>query len=259
MPESPKTSLKPLNTSKRERKRTSRREESVSSPNETAKYLYDVKYNRFVDWQERIAKYALRKRLAYNEHDADDLAASFMMWLVKKDKFQGRTSDPIMYHWVQGQMFVQWVSRLREKQGKDGLSRHRDKRNRTQQEKKVGEFKITSPNHASTVISSTDERGRVSSEDWYYDSDTDPTSEELEKKDMDSHIYEAFASVAGEDADVETLYNVMQEMMDKSYRSDLEWADAWSVSKQKVKHLKSIVRNSLRSSPALREIVSLSV
>jgi hypothetical protein len=248
-----------LNTSRRERKRTSRREESVSSPNETAKYLYDVKHNRFIEWQERIAKYALRKRLAYNEHDADDLASSFMVWLVKKDKFQGRTSDPIMYHWVRGQMFVQWVSRLREKQGKDGLSRHRDKKNRTQQEKKVGEFKITSPNYASTAISSTDESGRVSSEDWYYDSDTDPTSEELEKKDIDSHICEAFASVANEEADVETLYNVMQEMMDKSYRSDLEWADAWSVSKQKVKYLKSIVRDSLRSNRALREIVSLSI
>ena len=216
-----------------------------------------MRHNRFIEWREKIAKYALYKRVAYSEYEAQDLASSFMVWLVKKDKFQGRTSEPIMYHWVQSQMFRQWVSRLRESRGKDGLSRMTDKRNRTQQEKKCGEFTITSPNHASTAIESTDSQGRVSSEDWYYETDTDPVCAEVQSKEIDTLIYEAFASTAeSSDVDVNTLYEVMDEMVGKSFKSDLEWADAWSLDQKKVKRLKSLVRESFRSSEALREAVS---
>ena len=255
MPEVNKTSRKPIS-----RKRLTHREESTVSPNETARYLYDVKHNRFIDWREKIAKYALYKRIAYSEHEAQDLASSFMVWLVKKDKFQGRTSDPIMYHWVQSQMFRQWVSRLREFRGKDGLSRHLDKRNRTQQEKKVGEFTITSSNYASTAIDSTDSQGRVTSEDWFYESDSDPVCEEAHSREIDTLIYEAFASTAeSNDVEVETLYEVMDEMMGKSFKSDLEWASAWSLPKKQVKKLKSLVRESFKSNTALREAVSVSL
>jgi len=260
MPEIPKPTLEPVRTSKRERKRLTRRQESVNSPNETARYLYDVNHNRFTDWQDKIAKYAWYKGIAPSEYEAKDLASSFMVWLVKKDKFKGRTSEPIMYHWVQSQMFRQWVSRLREARGKDGLGRHLDKRNRTQQEKKVGEFFITSPNHASTAIDSTDSQGRVTSEDWYYETDTDPVCAEVQSREIDTLIYEAFASTAeSSDVDLNTLYEVMDEMIGKSFKSDLEWSDAWSLPKKQVKKLKSLVRESFKSSSALREAVFINL
>ena len=50
---------------------------------------------------------------------------------------------------------------------------------------------------------------------------------------------------------------VMEEMIGKSFNSDLEWADAWSLPKKQVKKLKSLVRESFKSSVALREAVSI--
>tara|TARA_Y100000022_G_C13123867_1_gene317089 strand:+ start:216 stop:518 length:303 start_codon:yes stop_codon:yes gene_type:complete len=100
----------------------------------------------------------------------------------------------------------------------------------------------------------------VTSEDWYYETDTDPVCAEVQSREIDTLIYEAFASTAkSSDVEVNTLYEVMDEMIGKSFKSDLEWADAWSLPKNQVKKLKSLVRESFKSSVALREAVSINL
>ena len=118
--------------------------------NETSRFLFDGKASRWTEWQESLVSYTLRKGLAGHYKDkytareeATDMVLSFLAWVCKEDKLAGRTHEKVMFHWVQSTMYVQWVTRLREKRGQDALSRHRSKKNRTQQERKVGEFAIS--------------------------------------------------------------------------------------------------------------------
>jgi len=229
------------------------RKEEKEPINETARFLYDPTSNRYFDWHGKLSKYALRKNLVKTDFDAEDLASSFLAWFVKKDKLEGRTHEPVMYHWIQGQMFVQWVQRMREKQGQDVLSRQRSKYARTQQERKVGGYSFTPENTASTAVISTDESGKVVEKDFYFAESEDDPHSEAEREEKEQLIFEAFASSSETEEEEALLNRVYREMVEKTFKSDLDWAEDWRLDVNTIREYKRKVRGSIRSSEGLRE------
>lgn len=233
-------------------KNTTRKQENEPI-NETARFLYDPTSNRYFDWRDKLSRYALRKNLVKTDYDAEDLALSFLAWFVKKDKLSGRTHEPVMYHWIQGQMFIQWVQRMREKQGQDVLYRQSSKYCRTQQERKVGGYTFTPETIASTAVISTDESGNVTDKDFYYaDSEDDPHSE-AEREERDQLVFEAFSSSAETEEEAQMLHRVYQEMLEKTFKSDADWASEWELDVSTLREYKRKVKGSIRSSEGLRE------
>lgn len=234
-------------------KNLSSKKDSQEAINETARYLYDLSENRYFDWLEKLTKYSLRKNLVKTEFDAEDLASSFLAWFVQKDKLEGRTHEPVMYHWIQGQMFVQWVQRMREKQGQDVLSRQRSKYCRTQQERKVGGYSFSPETTASTAIVSTDESGNVTDRDFYFSDGGDDPYSEAEREEKKRLIFEAFSSSAESEEEKAMLHKVYQEMVEKTFKSDADWAQDWALDVSTIREYKKRVKGSLLSCDSLRE------
>lgn len=235
--------------------------------NETSRFLFDGKASRWTEWQESLVSYTLRKGLAGHYKDkytakeeATDMVLSFLAWVCKEDKLAGRTHEQVMFHWVQSTMYVQWVTRLREKRGQDALSRHRSKKNRTQQERKVGEFAISDADSCSEVLKKDEETGAVSSTDLWNPTERNEVEEELHEESLHRLVGEVLESNARSEKEAELwkrAWKVIYAQKDpstKMYDTDQSWADAWGMPVAKVRRLKEKVRTILASSEEMKSL-----
>lgn len=243
----------------------SRKKEENTSMNETSRYLCDSRATRWSEWQEKLVSYTLRKKLAGYGKDKDslreeaqDMVLSFLVWVCANDMLKGRTHEQVMYHWVQSTMYVQWVTRTREKEGQDALSRHRNKKCRTQQERKVGEFHITSDSACSEVVEKNEETGQVQTSDLWDSQATNEAETDLMEESINTAVHQALEVRASNEEEAslwKRAWGVIYAQKDphrKMYETDQAWAEDWGMPVAKVRRLKERVRNILASAEELQ-------
>jgi hypothetical protein len=245
------------------RKSRKSKREMESRYNETMTFLYGNKAKNWETWSASLISYSLKKGLvsrmgcaSTQESDARDLVYSFLTWVCAEDKLKGRTQEKVMFHWVQSTMFVQWVQRSREKEGQDAHARTRFKKNRTQQERKVGTFTFTSPDSASVVIE-RDEDGQEVSQDLYVPSQVSTLETDLLMENIREVVSQTLLETAPTDEEGEMwckvwdVLSVQKDPTQKMYETDQAWADDWKMELPILRRVKEKVKKVVADSGIL--------
>lgn len=237
----------------------------LEGANATMRYLMCDGGAIWSEWRNRLIQYCLRKNLVsrnleYRQRteEAEDLVSSFFCWIIGEDKLKAHLSD-LKYNWVQAVMFVQWVQRQREADGQDALMRTRFSHCRTQQERKFGEYHLSTSDSATQVVQ-RDEDGVEESSDIYVASAPTPESE-CASDDLEKYILKVFERKARSD-DEEALWGKTWALMEvqktpsRVFESDTEWASAWGMEVRALRELRYSIQRMLRDDRHVQEALS---
>lgn len=234
----------------------------LAGANASQIFLMGAKAGRWLEWRNRLIQFCLRKNLVGRKLDhsqrvseADDMVSAFLAWVCKEDKLKDHLPD-IKYNWVQAVMFVQWVQRQREAQGQDALMRSQYRHCRTQQERKVGEYTISSAETATEVVKIDEESGEEV-RDLYSPQQSAP-DEECVVESVEALISEVFARKARSDKEEELwgrTWEVMrkQNTHERQYESDEAWASDWGMEVRALREVRYAVQRVLRADRNIRE------
>jgi len=223
--------------------------------NETMAYLYSNRAKVWEEWSSTMVSYALKKGLVNRTlsndtrvSEARDMVYSFLAWMCEENKLKGRTHERVMFHWVQSTMFVQWVQRTREKDGQDALSRMRDRKNRTQQERRVGTFNISSPEASRVIVERDENTGEEVSSDIYNPREENEIENEVYLDQVREVIGEAIRKATENDDEADMWMKVWDTMLlqkdpsQKLYETDQAWADEWNLPVASLRRLRDKVK-----------------
>ena len=183
----------------------------VKNPDETRNYLFAdgcKVYNQFI---KKLTRYALKHKYVSGidykpkyqiKDEAYDLASNFLSEVVQKNKFAGYCEDGVKIGNVYV-MFSQWMSRLRQRFGKQVDMRH-DKRNRTLRDQERGDDPY------------------VSSTPYAYGLD------EVEEGVFEKEVYNPTQLTQHQELSLKMLVNEMQEIVRMSCRGDQRKHEIWS-------------------------------
>ena len=249
--------------SRKERKRNQRQEEAPQL-NETSSYLYahnDEGITRYKEWESRMIFYAFCKHsLASSEEEAKDLVGEFLTWAIKENKLEGRTHKKVHFNWVQGTMFWQFLTRTREKQGQDALSRQRNKYSRTQQEKKKQKDFVYVPTTTANVFNSYDSEGNKTGSDMYYDEMG--VDDQMSNECGWNRLYEQFELCVSDNKDAQLWTSILTEFLQGTFEGvsktkkaqDEAWAKSHDISVDDLKSIRSGIFSILKKNKKIAEI-----
>jgi len=229
--------------------------EVKSDPEETSIFLFKDGAKVYNLWVKKLQAYAIRKKYvsgvdykpSYQVKDeAYDLASDFLTECAKKNKFAGYCDEKRL-PWIRAVMFSQWMSRKREKLGKQADQRM-DSRNRTLRDQKKGESNCPAQTYAFVNIEI--EEGLFEKE--LYDPNQTSQLDELEFKTLIQSLEEIIRVECQDNADKHTLWTellkgfVETKVFNLKRHSDTTWAQTLGIPLKDLRNQKTQMKRALR-------------
>ena len=237
--------------------------DEVLVDNVTRTFLYDPNTNVYEDWREGLlAHFNYKLKNFLPNEDAEDVVNAFLDHLVVKDKLKKHIKTAHKkFNWIKSKAFTQWIIQRRQKSAQDCLTRHRDKKARTEQEIKHIKNGVILKEHvkgrtlASVVYSQNEETGRMEETgDMWVSTESSPVEEQAERNELQEIVFEAFASSTEDESEAKRMYDVFVELHQKNFKNTKEWAESWGLEVSEVKHLKKKVKTTIRESKTLSDM-----